>query len=321
MHSVPRPRPPRPDTDGEFDRGALRCVAQGVAHEVSDHLPQLSLVAQHGGALAGAAVEPGSVMVRLRSLACVSTTASWASSCRSTGFCAAAAARRAGPAAAGPPPWSPSALLRFRSGPWRWRHPPGWTGRHAGTARRSPRMVTSGVRSSWEASAAKRRIRSSDAIRAAKAVSMCASMALRELPSRPTSVLGFSISTRRDRSPAAMAAAVFSTRASGRKDREMLQVAIKKARTRVSSPTPTTTRMACSITESTGARGSPITTTAVRPLLSTTLSGDHPPVCAVRAADLVGRLMPRPGPRPRRCCGCPGAMPCRRRTDWAAAPA
>ena len=43
-------------------------------------------------------------------------------------------------------------------------------------------MVTSGVRSSCEASAAKRRIRASDAILAAKAVSMCASMALSELP-------------------------------------------------------------------------------------------------------------------------------------------
>ena len=100
----------------------------------------------------------------------------------------------------------------------------------------NPRMVTSGVRSSCEASAAKRRIRASDAIRAAKAVSMCASMALSELPSRPTSVLGFSISTRRDRSPAAIAAAVFSTRASGRKDREMVHVAMKNARTRVSRP-------------------------------------------------------------------------------------
>ncbi len=154
-----------------------------------------------------------------------------------------------------------------------------------------PRIVTSGVRSSCEASAAKRRIRSSDAIRAAKAVSMWASMALRELPSRPTSVLGFSISTRRDRSPAAIAAAVFSTRASGRKDREMLQVAMKNARTRVSSPTPTTTRTACSITESTGHSGSPMTTTELRWLLSTTLSGDHPPVAPVRAADLEGGLL------------------------------
>ena len=85
-------------------------------------------------------------------------------------------------------------------------------------------MVTSGVRSSWEASAAKRRIRSSEAVRTANAVSMWASMAFSELPSRPTSVAGFSMSTRRDRSPAAMAAAVFSTLASGRNDRDTVQL-------------------------------------------------------------------------------------------------
>ena len=84
-------------------------------------------------------------------------------------------------------------------------------------------MVTSGVRSSCEASATKRRIRRSEAVRAANAASMCASMALSEADSRPTSVVGFSISTRRDRSPAAMAAAVFSTLESGRKERDTVQ--------------------------------------------------------------------------------------------------
>ena len=84
-------------------------------------------------------------------------------------------------------------------------------------------MVTSGVRSSCEASAANRRIRSSEAIRAANAASMWASMAFSDRPRRPTSVVGFSTATRRDRSPAAMAAAVFSTLASGRKDRVTVQ--------------------------------------------------------------------------------------------------
>ena len=79
-----------------------------------------------------------------------------------------------------------------------------------------PRMVTSGVRSSCEASWTKRRIFCSDLVRAANAVSMWASMAFRDRDRRPTSVDGLPTSTRRDRSPAAMAAAVFSTWLSGR---------------------------------------------------------------------------------------------------------
>ncbi len=49
-------------------------------------------------------------------------------------------------------------------------------------------MPASGVRSSWLASATKARIRFSEAARAAKAVSICSSIELSELDSRPTSV-------------------------------------------------------------------------------------------------------------------------------------
>ena len=84
-------------------------------------------------------------------------------------------------------------------------------------------MVTSGVRSSCEASCTNRRIFCSDWVRAANAVSMCASMAFRERERRPISVAGLPTSTRRDRSPAAMAAAVFSTWLNGRNCRVTAQ--------------------------------------------------------------------------------------------------
>ncbi|MNI53295.1 hypothetical protein D3C73_1081210 [compost metagenome] len=69
-----------------------------------------------------------------------------------------------------------------------------------------------------------------------------------------------------------MAAAVFSTLASGRKDRATVQVAMKKASTRVNRPTPTTTRTACSITLSTGVSGSPMITTPFWPLAVTPMA-------------------------------------------------
>src|SRR6266511_1394455 len=85
-------------------------------------------------------------------------------------------------------------------------------------------MVVSGVRSSWLASATKRRIRSSDrlavaseAARARNAASIWASVLLNARPSRPTSVRGSRSGTRRARSPAAMAPAVCSISARGRR--------------------------------------------------------------------------------------------------------
>ena len=87
-----------------------------------------------------------------------------------------------------------------------------------------PRMEVSGVRSSWLASATKRRMRfsdpracSSDACWARNAASMRDSILFSEVDSRPTSVRSLPSGTRRDRSPAAMARAVASTSPSGRK--------------------------------------------------------------------------------------------------------
>ena len=80
--------------------------------------------------------------------------------------------------------------------------------RRAGTARRSPRIDVSGVRSSCEASATNRRRRASDAVRSANASSICASIAFSARPRRPTSVCSSAGSTRRERSPAAIAPAV-----------------------------------------------------------------------------------------------------------------
>ena len=60
---------------------------------------------------------------------------------------------------------------------------------------------------------------------------MCASMAFNELASRPTSDAGLTTSTRRERSPAAMAAAVLSTRLKGWKDRVTASHAMPMAAT------------------------------------------------------------------------------------------
>ncbi len=63
----------------------------------------------------------------------------------------------------------------------------------------------------------KRRRRASEAERSANASSICPSIALSEPPRRPTSVVPPSGSTRRERSPAPIAAAVSSIRRSGRR--------------------------------------------------------------------------------------------------------
>ena len=72
------------------------------------------------------------------------------------------------------------------------------------------------MRSSCEASAKKRRRRSSLASRSAKACSIWASIVFSATPSRPTSVRSSVDATRAERSPAAIALAVCSIRRSGR---------------------------------------------------------------------------------------------------------
>ena len=82
-------------------------------------------------------------------------------------------------------------------------------------------MLVSGVRSSCEASARKRRSFSSVAARSANASSMRLSIVFRLRPSRPTSVRGSAGCTRRARSPAAIASAVTAIVSSGRRSRLM----------------------------------------------------------------------------------------------------
>jgi len=77
-------------------------------------------------------------------------------------------------------------------------------------------MEVTGVRSSCEASARNWRSRSSEARWWEKASSIWLSMAFSERPKRPTSLSGSSRSTRRERSPAAMASAVCPISSSGR---------------------------------------------------------------------------------------------------------
>ena len=74
----------------------------------------------------------------------------------------------------------------------------------------------SGVRSSCDASPTNRRSRASDAVRSANAASIWPIIALSASPSRPTSVCSSAGSTRRDRSPAAIAPAVSPICSSGR---------------------------------------------------------------------------------------------------------
>ena len=80
-----------------------------------------------------------------------------------------------------------------------------------------PRIEASGVRSSWDTSARKRRSRPSVASRWVKASSSRSSIEFSARPRRPTSVLSLAVSTRWDRSPAAMASAVWPMRSSGRR--------------------------------------------------------------------------------------------------------
>ena len=79
-----------------------------------------------------------------------------------------------------------------------------------------PRIAVSGVRSSWLASATKRRNLFSLAVRAAKDSSIRESIALSEVTKRPTSVSGLASGRRADKSPAAIFSAVSSTATSGR---------------------------------------------------------------------------------------------------------
>ena len=116
-----------------------------------------------------------------------------------------------------------------------------------------PLMVVRGVRSSWLASATKRRIRSSERLAASsdrralaseaalapKAASIWASMVLRARPSRPTSVRGSRSGTRRVRSPAAIALAVCSISTRGRR---LARTMTAPTPARASSTTTLTTR-------------------------------------------------------------------------------
>ena len=73
------------------------------------------------------------------------------------------------------------------------------------------------MRSSWLASATKRRSLFSLAVRAANDSSIRESIALSEVTNRPTSVSGLASGKRADKSPAAIFSAVSSTATSGRK--------------------------------------------------------------------------------------------------------
>ena len=84
-----------------------------------------------------------------------------------------------------------------------------------------PRIAVSGVRNSWLASATKRRRRFSLVVRALNASSILVSIWLRLETNFPTSVLGFAIGIRADKSPAAIACAVSSTATSGRRPRSI----------------------------------------------------------------------------------------------------
>jgi hypothetical protein len=100
-----------------------------------------------------------------------------------------------------------------------------------------PRIDVSGVRSSCDASATKRRSRASDARRSSNAASIWASIAFNDVPSFPISVRSSAGSTRRERSPAAIAPAVSPMSSSGRRPSRTSQSASSPAR----SATPTVT--------------------------------------------------------------------------------
>ena len=109
----------------------------------------------------------------------------------------------------------------------------------------NPRIVVSGVRSSWLASVMKRRIRSSER-RACSAEDsddatarwICASMPLSANDNRPTSVRGSRCGIRRSSCPAAMSAAVCSTSASGRRLRCTTQKPATPSTSSTAAPMP-----------------------------------------------------------------------------------
>ena len=107
--------------------------------------------------------------------------------------------------------------------PWRW-------------SSAKPRTVVSGVRNSWLASATKRRSRDSLALLTSNDSSMRVSIWLRAELSRPTSVAALSSGRRAERSPLAMAAAVFSTSSRGRKPRLTARRPMSKRSTSTTRP-------------------------------------------------------------------------------------
>ena len=189
----------------EAHRGAGGRVGPGVGEEVADHLAEAATRRRRRPPASSAVDGEG----------CSSSRARWSAAASSTS-CAqvdrararAAAAGRGGRGGAGPRRGGPCGWPRSRCGPSPARATPRRPGRPCGRARRSPRMAVSGVRSSWEASAAKRLRRVSLASRSAKAPSSWPSISSRAPPRRPSSVPSSGWSTRRVRSPAAMAPAV-----------------------------------------------------------------------------------------------------------------
>ena len=240
---------------GDLDHGLVRLagaaaaspasrrgVGQRVGHQVADHLAQPRLVADAppGPRRSGST---SSVIVRSRRDGAGGLRPRrWRAPAARPAPARAAAPGPAGPAAAGPRRAGPSGRLVLDP-PQQLR---GLSGSATAPCRYSsakPRMVVSGVRSSWEASATNCRIRSSErrarasddwaasaalraaasadraaaseAARAVKAASIWLSMALSARESRPSSVLGSASpasgsGTRRVRSPPAIAAAVCS---------------------------------------------------------------------------------------------------------------
>ena len=161
-------------------------------------------------------------------------------------------------------------------------------------------MLVSGVRSSCEASARKRRSFSSVAARSANASSMRPSIVFRLRPSRPTSVRGSAGCTRRVRSPAAMASAVTAIVSSGRRSRLIShQAAAARA---PSTSSDTTTSMVSSRVNvcRVSASGMATTSTLSRfgtPSTSTRNPADWPP--AVESAENTTLRSPLAGDRQR----------------------
>ena len=130
-----------------------------------------------------------------------------------------------------------------------------------------PRMPTSGVRSSWLASATKRRIRASDSARAAKADSIRASMTLSAVDSRPASVRGEACGIRCDSGrPAAISVAVASIRCSGRSPARIANQPATPSRAVTTAPISWNAVRRPAVVEVTSSRETATTTLAGRAL-------------------------------------------------------